>query len=269
MKKAFSLVELLVAIGIVAILVGLSIPAINALQKSYDSTGADGMISAALATARTLAISNHQYAGVRFQKAYNKKGPLEADQYMIFIIYDGNKLTNWDCGFIAIEGYKPIKLPANIGVIDNMVKINYTLPAKNCVQINERPLVASDLDDGISANLDPNDNYNRNITDISTFSIIFSPAGKLVYHAIRCGNKSTSDDVFNTRGNVIAEPPTGLFIEDNHDDFGIGAEMSRTKFVIYDRQKFKKLTTAAQRWKYLKDLKPIFVNPYTGQFIVK
>src|SRR4030043_528748 len=67
----FSLIEMLVVIGIVAILVALSIPAINVMQRSFNSTGAESMISAALATARTLAISKGQYAGVRFQKAYD------------------------------------------------------------------------------------------------------------------------------------------------------------------------------------------------------
>jgi type II secretory pathway pseudopilin PulG len=272
-KTAFSLVEMLVVAGIIAVLIGLTIPAINALQKSYDSTGADSMISAALETARTLAISNHQYAGVRFQKAYNSDAN-NADQYMIFIIFDSNELTGstgWVCGFVAVEGYKPIKLPSNIGVMDKMVRTSHssTTP-RHCDQVSEHPLAEPNLDDSVAANLDPNDNYNRNITDISTFSIVFSPAGKLVYHAIRCGRKSTGDDdVFNTRGNIIAKPPTGRFIQDNHDDFGIGVETSRTKFVIYDREKFKTMTTGYQRWNYLSGLDVKYINPYTGQLIKK
>ncbi len=261
MKKGFSLVEMLVVVGIIAVLVGLTIPAINALQKSYDSTGADSMISAALATARTLAISNHNYAGVRFQKAYNKKGPLEADQYMIFIVYAGHDVTNWDCGFIAKEGYKPIKLPANIGVMDKMVRTSHTTTSKHCDQVSENSLVAANLTDDV------------NITDTSAFSIVFSPAGKLVIYVVRCRDNdytaaNIKDDVFNTQNNVELSQ-IGMFIEDDCDTIGLGVENSRTKFVIYDRDKFKTMTTATQRGDYISGLKPMYINPYTGQIIEK
>jgi prepilin-type N-terminal cleavage/methylation domain-containing protein len=275
-KSAFSLIEVLVVIVIIAMLVALAIPGINAMQKSFNSTGAEGMISAALATARTLAMSHQQYAGVRFQKIYDKKGPLEANQYMVFIIYDEDK-SGLTCGFIAVEGYKPVKLPENVGVFDLKVR-RYTVSSnpRDCgSSINEGDLLVGDLDDSVAANLDP-DNNNRNITDISTFSIVFSPSGKLVSHEIRCRNKnaasrsndSSNDDIFNTKNNVEKKPPVGMFIQDDFDDYGIGVETSRTKFVIYDRAKFEKMAaTGNQRWNYLSELKSIYVNPYTGEII--
>jgi prepilin-type N-terminal cleavage/methylation domain-containing protein len=267
-KSAFSLIEMLVVLAIIAMLVVLAIPGINAMQKSFNSTGAEGMISAALATARTLAISNQQYAGVRFQKAGDPNNALKVDQYMIFIIFDSNKKTSWVCGFLAVEGYKPIKLPENIGVVDKMVRTEYDSSPNPCDQIHERQLAIADLDDS-GTNLDP-DNNNRNITDISTFSIVFSPAGKLVSHEIRCGGENSNDDIFNTKNNVEKNPPVGMFIQDDFDDYGIGVEMSRTKFVIYDRAKFEKMAaTGNQRWNYLSELKSIYVNPYTGELIKK
>lgn len=264
LRLAFSLVELLVVIAVIASLVALAIPAINAMQKSYDSTGTVSMISAALSTARSLAISHQQYAGVRFQKVYDKKGPLEANQYMIFIVYDSNEETGWVCGFVAVEGYKPVKLPENIGVIDKIIL--HRSPGADCdctLSCVENPLTAADLDDSPSTT-DPNGN-NRNITDISAFSILFSPAGKLVIQKLRCGGE---DDIFNTKNNIEANPPVGMFLEDDYENYGIGVENSRREFYIYDRNKFEKMpATGVQRWNYLNGLEPMYINPYTGEII--
>jgi prepilin-type N-terminal cleavage/methylation domain-containing protein len=263
MKKGFSIIELLVVITIIASLVALAIPAINAMQKSFNSTGTEGMISAALSTARTIAISHGQYAGVRFQKAYDPVGALKAEQYMTFIVYDSNELTNWVCGFVAVEGYKPIKLPENIGVIDKVIWRARDSNDECNSRTDEDPLAYTDLDDS-GTNLDPDKN-NRNITDTSTFSIVFSPAGKLVIQKVRCGNKGINDDVFN----AIAVPLVGMFAEDNHELYGIGVEMSRREFYIYNRSEFEKLTTGAQRMDYLNGPKTerCFVNAYTGELI--
>ncbi|MGD0785791.1 MAG: prepilin-type N-terminal cleavage/methylation domain-containing protein [Sedimentisphaerales bacterium] len=258
MKKAFSLVEMLVVVGIIAVLVGFTIPAINALQKSYDSTGADSMISAALATARTLAISNHNYAGVRFQKAWKSTDdPNKADQYMIFIIYtEPKKMGNLTDAFRAIEGYKPVKLPANIGVMD--MKLGCSSDA--------------------AINLDSLINEAKELIDTTSFSIVFSPAGKLVICDVQTRNKdgknyndnSSTDNVFNIAANVNND--TALFIQDDPESNtpdGLDKEKSRNKFVIYDRQRFNTIATSQRYSRYLKDLQYVFVNPYTGQLIEK
>ena len=184
-KAAFSMVEMLVVLGIIAVLVALAIPAISTMQKSYNSTGTESMIGSALATARTLAISHQQYAGVRFQKAGEPNNVRKADQYMIFIIYEEpKKMSNLTDAFRAVDGYKPMKLPENIGIMD-MTNIN----------------------------LDANINDDTKLSDATTFSIIFSPAGKLVKHLVQTRNKdgvtgvtgnSSKDDVFNTENNITA-----------------------------------------------------------------
>jgi len=280
-KSAFSLIEMLVVLAIIAILVVLAIPGINAMQKSFNSTGAEGMISAALSTARTLAISRQQYAGVRFQKEYNKKDPqINADQYMIFIVYEeSQKMGGLTNGFHAIEGYKPVKLPENSDVIDMIRRTsnNDTSQAAMCENADERELEENDLDDS-SANLDPNNN-NMNITDTSAFSIIFSPAGKLVIHDIRVRNEDgqfrppdltktdgSDDKVFNSLTNIIINN-TGQFVQDDYAHFGLGGEKSRREFYIYDKEKFEKMTTSSQRMAYLNGLKHIYINPYTGEII--
>jgi len=250
-KTAFSLMELLVVMVIIASLVALAIPAIKTMQKSFDSTGAEGMISAALATARTIAMSQQRYAGVRFQKAGDPNNALKANQYMIFIIYDSEK-TNLVCGFIAVEGYKPIKLPENMGVMDMR------------------------LDDSADIASDGQINSTVAITDTTSFSIVFSPAGKLVIHDVRTRNKNgksqpatlaqSDDDVFNSPENIINNN-TGQFVQDDYSTLGLDKEQSRNKFVIYDCEKFSKLDPAKRHSTYLKDLNFVYINPYTGEII--
>jgi competence protein ComGC len=271
-KNSFSLVEMLVVIGIIAILVGLAIPAINAMQKSYNSTGAEGMISAALATARTLAISRGQYAGVRFQKAGDPNNALKADQYMIFVIYEeSQKMGGLTNGFRAIEGYKPMKLPENVVVVDMMVRTDnrdgqYGPTNDNA---NEKKIEEPNLDDS---------ELKRTLTDTSAFSVVFSPAGKLVICDVRVRNKagdyrpttpaqSDYDDVFNSPENIMNN--VGQLIQDDYADFGLGGEKSRREFYLYDRTKFKNLTTSSQRMIYLNgpETKKYLINAYTGEII--
>jgi prepilin-type N-terminal cleavage/methylation domain-containing protein len=246
MKKGFSIIELLVVMAVIAILVGLAIPAINAMQKSFASTGAEGMIGTALSTARTLAISRGQYAGVRFQKAGDPNNALKANQYMIFIIYDEDMSTLSD-EFRAIEGYKPIKLPENMGIIDmNKITKDSDIISDPCV------------------------------IDATAFSIIFSPAGKLVIHDVQTRNKDgepngytdSNDMVFNTLEKItLTTDPAGQFVQDDYPNLGLDKEQSRNQFVIYDCEKFGKLGANKRYTNYLKNLKFIYINAYTGEII--
>ena len=105
-----SLTEILVVMAVIAILMGVSIPAAKQLANSFESgTGVRQLINAALSSARSIAIREQAYAGVRFQE--DKDG----NTYIIFIVHD--KVATGDAyGFRAVKGRKPMQLPEGVGI---------------------------------------------------------------------------------------------------------------------------------------------------------
>ncbi len=254
-----TLVEMTVVITTIVLLGSFGLPAIRSFLGSFESgAGARPVISAALASARAIAAREQKYAGIRFQKAYNPDAPLEPlkeDQYMIFIINDPNIGAYF---FRAVEGLEPIKLPDSLGVLDSEL-------------IRERMISVPMWE--------PSNNHPVDLTDLTAFSIIFSPSGKLVIHNIRTrnrdGQRDTSptvsyDDVFNKKAQV--DTGIGMFYQDDYAALGLGQELSRRSFIIYDRQEFKQAYEKGQAYSgYLVKLAPdeIYINPYTGTMIEK
>lgn len=248
-----TLTEMTVVVAIVAMLVVFGLPAVRALLSSFETqAGTKAMISAALATARAIAAKEHHYAGIRFQNRYQEDN--KGCQYMIFVIHDTDR-TNLADRFRAVKGINPIKLPDNVGVMD--LKLGST---------------AQDIDSYDEIDDD------WELTDTTTFSVVFSPSGKLVIHDVQVrnrdgkpkGNNSSEDDIFNTRSNVTnLSNPVGMFIQDDYDFLGLTKEPSRNSFRIYDRADFEKLSRNRRYDDYLKHLEDIHINPYTGTMINK
>ncbi len=257
-QSGITLMEMTVVVAAVALLAVFGLPAIRALLNSLESKGpTKAMIGAALSSARAIALKEQRYAGIRFQYAYepnNPKGALEAVQYMVFIVYEEpKKMDNLTVGFRAVEGLEPIKLPEAVGVMD--------------LRINGDNVVDSDSE--ISTLVDVN--------DTTTFSIVFSPSGKLVIHDVRVRNRDgkyrpmnpneSADDIFNSPEN-IAGYNTGMFVQDDYDYLGFYKEPSRNTFIIYERDKFKAAYEKGRAWSdCLKNLASIYINPYTGTII--
>ena len=279
-KRGLTLIETTLVVATIALMVGFGIPAVRSLIRSFQTEGGTrSMIEAALSSARTMAMSRQRYVGIRFQKrcvsddpANPLKGLVNAPQYMIFIVHDppprGTGLAN---GFRAMEGVEPMKLPETIGV----------LPYQNDV-----------LPDLVTNKQD------RVLNNATTFSIVFSPSGRLVSHKVRVRNrdgeympnnadttKVSHDEVFNSVDNIIAFKE-GMFIQDDYatnssddpgqycgTDLGLAQESSVTGFVLYDATTFRVMyeTPGASPGlvSYLTQLaaKPICVNSYSGQLI--
>ena len=270
-----TLTEMVVVIATIAILATFGLPAARSLLKSFESgSGTKSIIDAALSTARAIAIKEQRYAGIRFELDFHD------NQYMIFIVHDPEK-TGLSSGFCALDGQKPIKLPDDSRVIDKMRRMFRDPVSLQDRKLEETPphLRFTFLDDETTP-----DGQNEAIRDMSCFSIIFSPTGKMVSHPVRVRNrdgipmpdnaiagKVSMDDIFNSLENIL-NFNVGMFLQ---DDFwpsiigggGLGAEYSRTRFFIYEKSVFDKLNTSEDRYNYLINLQPIFINPYTGTII--
>jgi len=268
-KSGLTLTEMAVVIAVMALLVGLGLPAVRVFFDSFESRGGGmNMISAALSSARAIAAKEQHYAGLRFQTAYDPCNPdlLKAAQYMIFIVHEEpRKMGNLTIGFRVVKGLKPIKLPDTIGVMD----------------LRYRPSLFSPRGDGIADHDDEINNLNV-VRDITSFSIIFSPSGKLVIHDIRVRNRDgktegtetpdvSRDDIFNTLTKITnTDNPVGTFIQDDYPEFGLYKEESRNSFIIYEKDKFIQAYKRGRAWPdYLVNLaaKRIYINPYTGTII--
>ena len=288
-QSGLTLPELAVVIATIALLAGLALPAIRALLNSFETqSGAKTLISTALASARAIAAKEHRYTGVRFQR------DLSGSQYMIFVVQDPTIMAY---GFRAVEGVKPIKLPDTVSVMDLTI-----VPDRN-EQNPVNPQLEIRVDDPSLLYTDPERDSlidePREVTDITTFLIIFSPGGKLVIHGVRVRNKdgfvdSTNntdisyDDVFNKKVQVdqkyngfdrnAVPPGAGKFYQDDYYDaawpgLSLGPEPSRNSFVVvYEKDKFEEARVRGNAWSgYLKHVAPerIYINSYTGTMILQ
>ena len=269
-----TLIEMALVVGTIALMVGFAVPAVRALINSFHSEGGViSMVDAALNSARTMAVSRQRYVGIRFQKLCVStdpddplKGLMDAPQYMIFIVNDEVKNVGLANGFRAMEGMEPIKLPGPMGVME----LNWI----------------TNRDDEIDEPAE--------LSDATTFSIVFSPAGKLIVHDVRVRNQDgafrpdnatgntnvSTDDVFNSARNICLFQQ-GMFLQDDYSrrknptqpdnlNWGLGQEPSCTNFVIYDGLQFRPWYEQKTAWtNYLSRLatKAFYVSPYTGNLI--
>jgi hypothetical protein len=259
-----TLIETTLVVATMVLLMGLAAPAVRSLVHSFQTqSGVKSMVEAALSSARAMAMSSQNYVGVRFEKQCTSDDPLNplknvlmAPQYMIFIRHEeSSKIGGLANGFRAVEGLEPVKLPDTMGVMD---------------------LTGITSDDGIRS-------YAQ-LSDATSFSIVFSPAGKVVVRPVRVRNYSgvyrprndpgslqfSSDDVFNSVDNICLYQ-RGMFLQDDYPaDWGLGEENSRTGFVIYELAPLRAAYGTQTPWtSYLSQVanEPLYVSPYAGNLI--
>jgi len=119
-RRAFTLIELLVVIGIIVVLVTMMLPAIKSLTKSNDQSQAVNVVRSMLASARSIAISQHRQAGVVFfEESQTYSSPYNGGQTaMQLFVEDFNQLqySGIPSGGTVFVLYSPARqyLPAGI-----------------------------------------------------------------------------------------------------------------------------------------------------------
>jgi prepilin-type N-terminal cleavage/methylation domain-containing protein len=242
-KSGFSLTEVIVTMGIIGVLAGIGVPAVRQVMKSFESSSrVRDVVAAAFSNARARAMARGEYIGLRFQS------DLEGNQYMVFIEEDSDDsgLAN---SFRAITGRNTIRLPKNGLVMDLRLGKNTFSP----VPLSDKVIDTNDAIDEA-----------RELVDTTAFSVIFSPAGKLVQHVARIWNGAP--DIFNDK--VKVDDGEAMFYYDSYGILGLGVEVSRNNFIIVDKNEFK-MVPPAERWdRYLQHLAEneiFYINPYTGE----
>ncbi|HOK96898.1 MAG TPA: prepilin-type N-terminal cleavage/methylation domain-containing protein [Anaerohalosphaeraceae bacterium] len=272
-QNGISLTEILVVAGIIAILMGISIPAARSLMDSYESTaGVRKLINSAMSNARAIAVREQTYAGIRFQPDMN------GHTYMIFIVHDP-AATGLANGFRALTGRRPMKLPDDVGAVCSY----WIKRADFYTTYDWNKLMPVKLDDAVltdnAANLAPvgTGGVNRCLLDASTFSIIFSPQGRLTVHPVWVRNKdgttdgSSNDTIFN----VLVKVQAGIsqFLQDDYGldptNCGVGPEISVQSFKLYSKSDYKQANAAARWTSYLQTINDEHISPYTGELVLK
>jgi prepilin-type N-terminal cleavage/methylation domain-containing protein len=264
-KSGFSLTELLVAMSVVGVLAGIGLPAVKQVIKSFESSDrVKDVVAAAMSNARARALARNTYTGIRFQR--NAAG----DQYMIFIEQDenvgpGHAQLQMKPGFRAIQGKNPVRLPRQGAVMDLRIKDDYSLITAYTTDRHVRV-----LDSGGAIDYELSDesiDKAHELLDAETFSVIFSPQGKLVMSDLRVAHVGVND-VDSGGGDVFDISGCGMFVQDDIAGVeGLQLEPSRNNFVIVDIAKFNAAPVGERYSRCLQYLKPIYVNPYNGELI--
>ena len=208
-RRGFSLVELLIVIGVILALVVTTLPAFRAIRESNRESGSLNALSAAFNTARALAIRDGRDTGVLFRFDTTRQiTSLQLVQVDVTLSEaeggsGGNRMTGASV-FVPVEGQAPIELPRGAGVFGYGYGASRDDRNGSPANPDDRAMWYADLgllyrsSSGRRANLDPwlfprTDPFvfvtqggsitNTSVERLDSFVVRFSPDGTVVTNA--------------------------------------------------------------------------------------
>lgn len=209
-RAGFTLVELLVVMGVILVLVVMTLPAFRAIQKSGRLSGAINAVTNTLSNARAQAVREGRDVAVLFRfdtlRQTCSMEVLRAEG----VVYDADQASgrmNAATVFAAIKGQAPVTLPRGAGVLGygygasrgNVSNYDNWYPdLGNLYQYsgNNRsdPWLQPRTDPRVIAeDQEPN---TSDVQRLETFIIRFSPEGTVVSNAEELGSLARGGDGF-------------------------------------------------------------------------
>lgn len=242
-RRAFTLMELLVVIGVIALVAAVVVPSISSVFTAGADAQAFNLMTGQVSAARSEALQNGTFAGLHVQLADATANPnLTGTCYTaIFVYQPPNPPGNPQGRFRPARGYLPRRMPGQMAFGE--VSPTFLDPS------------TGDFKAGTM-------NNPSGFADFTSFTVVFSATGTAVM---------TMADV----GNVVLETTNDLFTGGNKKLWNAGAandsgsgEPPVTAMTIFDAAEVSKITLAgSDPATYLNKNKQLLpLNVHTGQF---
>lgn len=242
-RAGFTLMELLVIIGIIGLSLGVILPSVYAIVGTKSEAQAEAVMSAALRAARGTAIEAQTYALLHVQPDLEYKRCYAA----VFKFYGGgyNK-------FRPVEGYRPWQMPKNTAF--GQVTSEYVLPGAGSDMDTYNSAALTDADQDVS---------DRKLLDFATFNVVFAPNGSLAEFV------NGDVPVLETLNVSLFAPPEGQEEEKlwrNWNDDGVLLDEKGIRMMtVFNYEILRAIEDRAAELN--ENGRFLAVNPYTGQLI--
>jgi prepilin-type N-terminal cleavage/methylation domain-containing protein len=295
--RAFTLVELMVAVFIMATLMAVAAPLYSVMIADVKETRAKNLYRGLITSARTYAQANRIHAGIRFQRSFK-----DHRTYGVLVYHDAqlqelsnsssfpgphspdstagpNMATAAYLACYAVPGVAPTGFPFGM----NFIELDF-----GRIAIPRDEPKNDDLDDVGSPE------YDRKLQHAMTFTIMFAPDGTPVQREVVVRRKSTTlydeyitntsvtvpfDQVFNDHDDgganmqvFLPDDPSpdrfkkALLMQDDPDAMFF-SEISQMGAIPVNRNELLRVKENERYTKYVKDQPRWILTPYTGNVI--
>jgi prepilin-type N-terminal cleavage/methylation domain-containing protein len=251
----FTLIEMMVVIGLVALLAAMALPSIVTLMSAGADAQAYNLIAAQLTFARALAIERVNYAGVHCQIADAKDGsnllrPKEEDMCYTGIVFVDDSNTNTSAGKLFTGYSTPKQVPGGIG----LGKVS-TAMGSDVATVGTSDTAPYQNDAGVKENF-------------TTFTVLFTASGTAV--------RSVDGGVVNFWQNdpLFTDNPKSTDISGSRrlwDYTNANKHYATTAIALFEMRRYGPSTLmSSDRIGYLNDNAQLLpLNTYTGQLYIR